>query len=194
MSAEAIMQEIRREAEERVAAVKKEAEEKNREIINEARREAEAEYAAVMKEGLREIREEERRLISLANLEANELVRQIKEKGISNCFSEAERILSEISSSGNYPAILARLIEEGKAAIGEDELFVLTRREDRELVKGLIPAFNGLNMDDVEIRDAGVVLRSARLNIRIDQTFPERLKRLKKRLTHDTAVMLYDRV
>jgi len=194
MSSEKIILEIRREAEERVAAIRKETEEGVQNIIDEAQKEAGAGYAAAMKKGIGEIREEERRLISLAGLEANELVRETKEKGISDCFSEADKRLSDISSSVNYPAILAGLIEEGKKAVGGDELIILTRREDLETVNGIIAGEKCLSSGEGETRDAGVIVLSEKLNVRIDQTFPERLKRMKKRLTHDTAVMLYGRI
>lgn len=194
MSSEAIIEEIRREAEERVAAVRKETEERKKAIREEAEKEAKAGYDAVMKAGLKEIRDEKRRQISLANMQAREVVRKAKEKGIANCFFEAERRISEISSSGNYPPVLALLINEAKKEAGESRIAAAVRREDRDLVTALIPDINGLYLSDEEIRDAGVVVYADEGNIRIDQTFSGRMKRMKKKLAHETAMMLYDRL
>ena len=181
-----------REAEERIAVIRKEAEERAKAITGEAEKEAKAGYDAVMKAGLKEIREDKRRLISLANMDARAVVRETKEKGIANCFFEAERRISEISSSGNYPLVLAMLINEAKLEAGESRVAAAVRREDRDLVNALVPDINGLYLSDEEIRDAGVVVYADELNVRIDQTFSERMKRMKKKLTHDTAMMLYD--
>ncbi|MBP2133327.1 vacuolar-type H+-ATPase subunit E/Vma4 [Methanomicrobium sp. W14] len=194
MSSEVIIRQIREDAEKKIRSVREDAEKRRDEILNMALEEAELGSAALISEKKREFSEEERRLLSLTRLEANRLVREAKEEGIEKCILEAEKRLDNIYSDEKYPEILRKLIEEGANETGDGEVYVIARREDQRIVSEIISVYENIRLSDETITSTGVIIYSKNPEIRIDQTFRERLKRQKKQLIHDTAMMLYGRI
>jgi len=113
--------------------IMKEAKSKTNEITSEAKKKAEALKAEIVDRGERDGERERLRIIANAKLQARKIKLEAKEDVIKEAFKMAEDQLEEIGSSGQYSSILAALIKEAQAVVGED-IEVIARKDDSKVL------------------------------------------------------------
>eukprot|EP01100_Stratorugosa_tubuloviscum_P005456 TRINITY_DN242_c0_g4_i1.p1 TRINITY_DN242_c0_g4~~TRINITY_DN242_c0_g4_i1.p1 ORF type:complete len:248 (+),score=126.91 TRINITY_DN242_c0_g4_i1:166-909(+) len=143
-------EEVRKQLQQMVSFIKKEAEEK----VNEIRIKAEEEFniekqKIIQTEKMKIINEfekkekqiEVRRKIAYSN-EINQArlrVLKAREDCVNRVFHETQHRLSTISNSNSYEHLLGKLILQALIKMGEEEVLVCCRKTDEKLVEKLIP-------------------------------------------------------
>jgi V/A-type H+-transporting ATPase subunit E len=198
MSADAIIERIRADAEEEARRIRDRAEDEARSIIAAAGREGEEEYSRVLGEGRRETRVLTGRILAQASIDARRLVREEKEKGVASCFAEAEKALHRLAQSGEYRQILKNLIAGGLRELGADEIVLVATERDHDLVAGIItePGAEAPRITlnpECAITAGGVILRSKSGKVTVNNTFEARMERFQDDLIFSIARILYGR-
>ncbi|NPV53427.1 MAG: hypothetical protein HPY71_07875 [Firmicutes bacterium] len=133
-----------------VDAIYEEARRRAQEKLDDARREADAilararsEAGALRNERLRiaeeRARAERRRIVAAAELDNQRKSLAFKEKLVKEVFDAARRRLGEITSRMEYPELLRRLIVEAVSALPGQKLVIMVRKEDIALAhEGLL--------------------------------------------------------
>lgn len=156
---------------------------------------AQAAYVAISAEGRREAMARRRKLLAQAELAARGGVREVREEGISRCFSGAKKHLSHLPHTPAYPDVLRRLIVEGQEAVGPGEHHVLFREEDQDAAEMALAAFPevsaALLREEAIDRSGGGIVVACRSR-RCDQRFSARFERMREHLTRETARILFD--
>lgn len=185
-----------------VEFIKKEADEKAKEIQLKANEEYEIEKASVVRSETAAIDAQYERKYKQASLAqqiakstiANKIrlkVLEAREDVLSQVFEDASTKLKELSKDKKkYKTVLEGLIEEGAFALLEPSIKVKARKADAKAVKDAIPAATkfyeektgksiSIELSDVTLEDSiagGIVITNASGKIEVNNTFEERLK------------------
>jgi len=168
-----ILDNARREVEQKV----KEAEDKARAKANEILKRAEREIENRKKAELAKIRQEVKR----------EILNK-KEEIIQICFKEALERLRNLSGK-DYEKLVEKLIKRGAKEIGKECTIIPSREEDSKIAKKL-----GLKVSKNRVRSSGgVVIVSDDGKVSVDNTFEEILKREEASLRMKIGNLLFGR-
>lgn len=118
MGAEAILDKIRKNAEEETAALRRQGEERAAAAAEKIRADAEAEADLLLQNALRTIEEMERREMLTAGLEARKNTLAARRAVIDEAFAEAGSRLSELPED-RWEALITRLVLEAAETGGE---------------------------------------------------------------------------
>ena len=148
-----------------------EARARAQEIIEEARKEAERILAARREKALREMEEEISRRKSAAEVEARKLIMDVK----------------------------ARYVGEAVKGMGSDEVYLMGREADRQLLEQIAERLSSklgvkVRVDDNPIRTVGgVVARDAQDRRRFYNTLEGRLREVQETKIHEISDILFGR-
>jgi len=191
MGVDEIIERIGADAAAEAEAIRREAEAGEEQILRDGRAASEREVAEIMAEGRREAARQRRKAIAQARLSARARLRACRETSIDRAFEEAERRIAALKDSDEYPAVLRRLILEGREVVGGGPITVLCREEERGAVVVACSRIEGVTI--APLKDdgpgGGVVVLAGRS--RCDQRFSSRIARMREGLTGRTAAILF---
>lgn len=195
----ALLELARRRAEDKV----EEARARAQEIIEEAKKEAERILAARREKALREMEEEISRRKSAAEVEARKLIMDVKARYVGEAIEKAREMLHDIvagrDSRFNYAEVLERLAEEAVKGLGSDEVYLMGREADRQLLEQIAERLSSklgvkVRVDDNPIRTVGgVVARDAQDRKRFYNTLEGRLRDVQETKIHEISDILFGR-
>ncbi len=173
MSAEKLISRIKRDAEEKTREIIREAERAAEEIIGNAKKQAEREAEKIIANGKKQVENLKKIRLSKAHQEAQRAIMRVREEIIEECFNIAFEKLKTLSSE-EYKNILDKIISETKKNMPSELEAYISREEDKEILgKHGIPVKGYINAI------GGVVLQSLDGNMRVDNTFEGILERKK---------------
>ena len=176
MTAEKIIEQIKKDSEKEINQIIKEAEEQASRIINDVKKEAEQESDKIQFDGKKQSENIKKILVSKANQDIKRDIMNAREKIINESFTKAHHELS-ILKGERYEKIVKKLIEDGKKKLGETCKVFATRSIDKKIAENLDIKIAGT----VE-SSGGVVLKSADGKVTLDHTFDGILKREKDKI------------
>ncbi|MCK5258643.1 MAG: V-type ATP synthase subunit E, partial [Thermoplasmatales archaeon] len=173
MTAEKIIERIKKDSEKEIQAILEEAERQASGIIKDAKKEAEHGYEKMIADGNRHSENLKKILVSKASQDAKREIMKAREKIIEECFAKAQRRLSTLKEA-EYKKIVMKLIEAGRKKLDGQCTIVVSGDIDRKIAKGM-----GLKVTGTVEALGGVILKSSDGGITLDNTFEGILKRKK---------------
>jgi|Deesub1362A_J573_1020465.scaffolds.fasta_scaffold00261_4 V/A-type H+-transporting ATPase subunit E len=164
MGLDELIEDIRKDTEQKRDEILKKAREEADEILKKAREEADR-ILKIGEEDAKRLAESERReRISSARLQAGRIVAEAREEVVERAIARMWEFLAELKKRDEYREFLKNVIEQGRKELGGD-VKVSASPEDFEIIMSLAP--------DAELSEfdtkGGVVLTSGK--VWIDSTF-----------------------
>jgi len=185
MSAEKIIQQIKKDAEKEIKQILAEAEKQAKQIINEAKKQTEKEAEKILTNGKKQSENLERIMIAKVSQNAKREIMRTQEKIIEECFTRASEKLSKLKVE-DYKNMVSRLIKDGEKKLGEQCNMIISRETDREIAEEMGFAIVG-NIK----ASGGVVLQSQDGRITLDNTFDGILRRKKDKIRVKVGKILF---
>jgi len=185
MTAEKIIEQIKKDSEKEINQILKEAKGQATSIIKDAKKEAEQESDKILSDGEQQGENIKRILISKANQDAKREIMNAREKIIEECFTKAHHELS-ILKGKEYEKIVKKLIEDGRKKLGEKSLLLVSREAGKKIAEHL-----GIQIDGYVEASGGVVLKSQDGRVILDHTFDGILKREKDKMRRKVGKLLF---
>jgi len=185
MTAEKILEQIKKDSEKEINQILKEAEKQTASIIDIARKEAEVESEKILSRGKNQSENIKKILVSKASQDAKRGAMKAREKIIEECFTKAYQKLSEISGK-EYKKIVTNLTEKGLKKLSGNCLAIVSKDEDKEIAKNL-----GLKVIGSVDASGGIILKSDDGQITLDNTFDGILERKKDRIRIKVGKLLF---
>lgn len=185
MSAEKIINQIKKDTEKQKNQILKEAEQEAKNIINNAKTEAKNQAEKILKDG--EIQSEiiQKIIISKANQEIKKEILNERERIIDECFVKAHHELTTLNEQ-KYKSMVTKLIQDGCNKIGRNCMISTSRELDKKIAKNLNLKVTG----SVE-SSGGILITSADGHITLDHTFDGILKREKDKIRIKVGRLLF---
>jgi vacuolar-type H+-ATPase subunit E/Vma4 len=185
MTAEKIIEQIKKDSEKEISQILKDTKEQANRIIKETKEEAQQESEKILTEGKKQAANIKRILISKANQDAKRELMNAREKIIKKCFSKAHHELS-ILKGQKYEKIVRKLIVDGRKKLGETGSLFVTREDGKKIATEL-----GIKIDGYVESSGGVVLKSSDGRVILDHTFDGILKREKDKMRPMVGQILF---
>lgn len=185
MSAEKIIEQIKKDSEKEIKQIIGEAEKQAKNIIQTAKNEAKVEAEKMLETGKQRSENLGRVLISKANNDAKREFMNAKEKIIDECFTKAHHELS-ILKGERYERLVRKLIKEGQEKLGNDCTVLVARDVDKKIATDF-----GIKIMGTIDSCGGVILRSADGKVTLDQTFDSILQREKDKIRIIVGKLLF---
>lgn len=185
MTAEKIINQIKKDAENEIKQIIKNAEEQAKNILSNAKKEAEQESNKILTNGRQHSENIKKILISKANQDIKREIMNAREKIIEECFTKAHHELS-ITKGKNYENIVKKLIEDGRKKIGGNFSLLVTRAADKKIAEDM-----GIPIDGHVETSGGIILKSIDGKIILDHTFDGILKRDKEKIRRKVGRILF---
>ncbi|KYK25989.1 hypothetical protein AYK20_09165 [Thermoplasmatales archaeon SG8-52-1] len=185
MSAEKIIEQIKKDSEKEVKHIKQEAEKQAKAIIESAKDKAKLEAEKILKNGINQSENLKKILLSKASQDVKKEIMNAKEKIIENCFTKAHHELS-ILKGEKYEKIVRKLIKDGQEKLGRKCIVLTTRDADKKIARDL-----GINIVGTIESSGGIILKSTDEKIILDHTFDGILKREKDKIRIKVGSLLF---
>ncbi|MDI6873096.1 V-type ATP synthase subunit E [Candidatus Solincola sp.] len=191
MSIEDILQALDEECRAECQEIFRRAEQEAKQILEKAREEAESIRQARLAKIRAEAQSEATSILYSARLRAKNSVIQAKERVVEKALRQAVQGMEGLRSRGDYPDILAGLIEEGLSRVG-GRVVVHVDPADRQLAEDILRR-RGVEFEvrtDIETR-GGAVVSDPEERVRIINTVEERLNRAREKLRLQVSALLF---
>ncbi|NJE26226.1 V-type ATP synthase subunit E [Thermococcus sp. MV5] len=199
--AKLIIEEINREAEQKIKYILEEAEHKADEIKKEAERRAKAKADWIIRKAQTQAELEKQRIIANARLEVRRKKLALQEELIKEVIDSIKERLASIPEE-EYLEVLKGLIVEGIQELGEEKVVLSSNERTLSLIEEHLEEIKGIVKEkigkDVEISLGdpletlgGVIIQNSTKTIRIDNTFETRMERLQSELRAKIAKILF---
>ena len=185
MSAEKIIEQIKKDSEKEIKAILDEAKKQEKIIIDMSKKEAENQVEKILSKGKEESENLKKILISKAHQDTKREIMNAREKIIENCFTKAHSELSKLKGKV-YISMVKKLIQDGYNKLGENCSIMISRDEDKIIAKEL-----GISVDGKVESSGGVILKSSDGKILLDHTFEGILKREKNKIRIKIGKLLF---
>ena len=185
MSAEKIIECIRKDSEKEVQKILQNAEEQVALNKEDAIKIAKSESDQILSEGKKQAENIKKIIISKANQDAKRKIMNVREKIIEECFSIAHQKLSVLKES-EYEKTVTKLIENGKKKIEGQCSVTISREIDKQIAKNM-----GLRVTGEIESSGGIILISSDGRITLDNTFDGILKRKKNEIRIEVGKLLF---
>ena len=185
MTAEKIIERIKKDSEKEIQAILEETERQASGIIKDAKKEAEHEYEKMIADGKRHGENLKKILVSKASQDAKREAMKAREKIIEECFTKAYQKLSKLSGK-EYKKIVTNLTKKGLKKFSGGCLAIVSKDEDKEIAKNL-----GLKLTGNVDASGGIILKSGDGQITLDNTFDGILERKKDRIRIKVGKLLF---
>ena len=185
MSAEKIIEQIKKDSEKEIGKIKSIAEKNAKEIISKSKKEAEIQAEKIVENGKQQTEIQKKIELSKANQELKREIMNTKEKIIDDCFTKALHEFS-ILKGERYSKIVTKLIKDGQQKIGSDCKIFATRDADKKIAEDL-----GLKVEGTIESSGGIILVSADGKITLNHTFDGILKRDKDKIRIKVGKLLF---
>ncbi|RLF91053.1 V-type ATP synthase subunit E [Thermococci archaeon] len=194
--AELIIQEINREAEQKIKYILEEAQKEAKKIKEEAKRKAEARAEWILRKAKTQAELEKQRIIANARLEVRRKKLAVQEKLIQEVIEEVKKRLRELPQEEYFETIKV-LLKSAVQELGEKKIRVYSNEATLSLIASRIDELKaGLGDVSIEIGEAietigGVVVENEAGDIRIDNTFEARMERMESEIRSKIAKVLF---
>ncbi len=185
MSAEKIIEQIKRDSEKEIKQIKSEAEKQAKNIIQTVKKETKAEAEKILESGKQQSESLKKILVSKANQDVKRDVMNAKEKIIDECFTKAQHELS-ILKGERYENLVRKLIKDGQEKLGSNCTALVTRDADKKIAGDI-----GINITGTIDSSGGIILKSADGKVTLDHTFDGILKREKDKIRVKVGKLLF---
>jgi vacuolar-type H+-ATPase subunit E/Vma4 len=185
MTAEKILEQIKKDSEKEIKQILKEADKQTASIIDSARREAEVESKKILSSGMKQGENIKKILVSKASQDVKREIMNAREKIIEECFTKAHHRLS-ILKEAEYEKIVTKLIEDGCKKLDEQCTIIVSRGIDRKIAESM-----GLKATGSIEASGGVILKSGDGRITLDNTFDGILRREKDKIRIKVGKLLF---
>ena len=185
MSAEKIIEQIKKDYEKEIKQIKKEEDNKVKSIIESAKKEGEKQAEEIINTGKKQAENHKKILVSQANQDSKRKIMNAKEEVINKCFDNAKEKLSKLKDK-DYQKIVETLIKKGKNDISSELKLYISRESDKKIAKKL-----GLKVAGRIESIGGIILSSKDSKITIDNTFEGILKREKAEIRNKIGKMIF---
>jgi len=185
MSAEKIIEQIKKDSEKEIKKIEKESDEEIQKINNVAKKKSEEEVDKIKLHGKKEAENEKKILISQAHQELNRKLMNEREEMIDKCFYKALEKLKNFSKS-EYQHICENLMEKGMQTISGEKRVYISRIQDKEIAKKL-----GLDIAGEIKSIGGIIITSKDGKITVDNTFEGIIKREKQKIRNKVGKILF---
>lgn len=185
MSAEIIIKEIQKDAEQEIKNIQKETELEIKKIHNESKKQIEEQNLKLQKEGEKKSDNIEKIYLSKANQEAKKKILKTKEEIMNQCFQEAYEKLKK-TDENTYEKMLTRLLKDAKNKLGENCKIKTSRDIDKKLAKD-----QNIDVIGSVKADGGIIVFSSDEKVLIDLTFEAILKRERDKLRIKIGSLLF---
>ncbi len=195
MGIDKIIAKIKSDANTEVQRINMETKQDVDKILAEAEKKGEQEYANIVERGKRDIEVISNRIKSGARMDARRIVMGARDQGVSQCFTEAVKSLSDLTKNKKYETVLKNLIQDGIEGLDLDEVIIISAERDRAIVKKVVSGMSCKTVMGKEEIDVigGVVIRSKSGDVTVNNTFETILERQKNDLRHEVSKILYER-
>jgi len=185
MTAEKIIEQIKKDSEKEIKQILKAAEKQAESIINTAKKDAQMESEKILSNGKKQSENIKKILVSKANQDAKREIMKAREKIIEECFTKAHHKLSTLDEE-EYKKIVNKLIKDGCKKLGEQCTIAVSRGIDRKIAESM-----GLKvMGTIEV-SGGIVFRSSDGRVTLDNTFDGILRREKDKIRIKVGKLLF---
>jgi V/A-type H+-transporting ATPase subunit E len=199
--AELIIQEINREAEQKIQYILREAQEEAEKIKEEARRRAEDKAQWILRKAKTQAEMEKQRVIASARLEVRKKRLALQEEMIRAVLSALRERLASLPAD-EYLQTLVTLTAEALRELGVNSAVVRSNEETLKMIVERLPEFKKSVSEklgrDIEITVGepistigGVLVESPDGSVRVDNTFEARIERLEADLRARIAKALF---
>lgn len=185
MTAEKIIQQIKKDSEKEINQILDEAKKQATVIVKDAKKEAEQESEKILSEGKKQSENIYKILISKANQDAKKDLMIAQEEIIEDCFIKAHHSLSTLNKA-RYKTIVTMLIKNGIKKLGQQSTILVSRDIDKKIAEEM-----GLKISGNVETAGGVILKSADEKITLDHTFDGILKRKKHEIRIKAGMLLF---
>jgi len=185
MSAEKIIEQIKKDSQKEISQILKDAENEAKNIIAIAKEQASKQAEKIQRDGATQSENIEKILVSKANQDAKKEIMKTREKIIDECFVKAHHKLSTLSEQ-KYKNMVTKLMQDGHKKIGRDCTVITSRDIDEKIAKDL-----GLQITGSVESSGGIILTSGDGRITLDYTFDGILKREKDKIRIQVGRLLF---
>ena len=185
MTAEKILERIKKDSEKEIKEILKEAEKQAASIINDAKKEAKHEVEKILSDGKRQGDNIKKIIVSKANQDAKREIMTAREKIIEECFTKAHHKLSTLKEA-EYKKTVAKLMRDGCKKLEGQCTIAVSRDIDREIAESM-----GVKVYGTVETAGGVVIKSGDGRITLDHTFDGILKRKKDEIRRKVGKLLF---
>lgn len=187
MSAEKIIQQIKKDAEKQAKVILKDAKKQAKEIINDSKKDAEKQAKKILEDGEIQSENVKKIIVSKANQDAKKEIMKAREKIIEECFIKAHHKLSTLNET-DYKEIVSFLMKRGQSKLSGNCTVMISRDVDKKIADNL-----GLKVSGNVESAGGVILRSDDGKITLDCTFDGILKREKDKIRIKVGKLLFSK-
>ncbi|AFL95137.1 V-type ATP synthase subunit E [Thermococcus cleftensis] len=199
--AELIIQEINREAEQKIQYILSEAREEAEQIKEEARKRAEARAEWIMRKAQTQAEIERQRIIANARLEVRKKRLQVQEELIQEVISALRERLAELPEEEYFPMLIDLAVGAVKE-LGSESFVLRSNEKTLELLSNRLDEFRKALAErlgkDVEVAlgepvqtIGGLIVETPDGSVRVDNTFEARIERFEGELRAEIAKALF---
>ncbi len=199
--AELIIQEINREAEQKIQYILSEAREEAEKLKEEARKRAEAKAEWILRKAKTQAEIEKQRIIANAKLEVRKKKLAVQEELIRSVIESLKERLANLPEDEYFP-MLVELTAKAVEELGTDKVIVRSNERTLKLIVERLPEFRGKLREalgkDVEVTVGepiqtigGILVESSDGTVRVDNTFEARIERFESDLRATIAKALF---
>jgi len=199
--AELIIQEINREAEQKIQYILSEAREEAEKLKEEARKRAEAKAEWILRKAKTQAEIEKQRIIANAKLEVRKKKLAVQEELIRSVIESLKERLANLPEDEYFP-MLVELTAKAVEELGTDKVIVRSNERTLKLIVERLPEFREKLREalgkDVEVTVGepiqtigGILVESSDGTVRVDNTFEARIERFESDLRATIAKALF---
>ncbi|NJE85538.1 V-type ATP synthase subunit E [Thermococcus sp. CX2] len=199
--AELIIQEINREAEQKIQYILSEAQKEAEKIKEEARKRAEARAEWILRKAHTQAEIEKQRIIANAKLEVRKKRLAVQEALIQEVIAALRERLAELPDEEYFPMLVdltAQAIEE----LGSESVVIKSNERTLELLRGRFEEFKKaleekfgknveITLDEPISTIGGVIVETIDKSVRVDNRFEARIERFESDLRAEIAKALF---
>jgi V/A-type H+-transporting ATPase subunit E len=185
MSAEKILERIKKDSEQEIRTLLKEAQKQSDDIIKAIKKDAKEESDTILKRGKQQAENIKKILISKASQDAKREIMKARENIIEDCFTKAHHSLSNLKGNA-YKKIVTTLIKEGRKKLEGHGTLLVSREYDKDIAKTLNMPVSGSTT-----ASGGIILKSEDGRVTLDYTFEGILKRKKDEIRIEVGKFLF---
>jgi len=199
--AETIIQEINREAEEKIRYILEEARKEAERIREEARKRAEARAEWVLRKARTQAETEKQRIIAGARLEVRKKRLEVQESLIREVISALRDRLAELGDEEYFP-MLVDLTAEALKELGVEKAVLRSNERTLKLLEARLQEFRGgvssklgreveIHLGEPIATTGGILVETQDGSVRVDNTFEARIERFESELRAKIAGALF---
>lgn len=185
MSAEKIIEQIKKDSEKEIKEILGEAKKQAASILKSAKKEAEKESEKILSDGKKQSENIKKILVSKANQDAKREIMNAREQIIEECFTKAHHELS-ILKEKEYERLVRKLMEDGCKKLESGCKVLVSRDIDKKIAGDL-----GISIDGTVESSGGIILKSSDGRVTLDHTFDGILKREKDKIRIKVGKLLF---